>query len=353
MLSTIIDSGAFTAYTQKKTVNVKAYCDFIAANQQYIAKAINLDVINPQGPEKAAEAGWDNYLYALDRGLDVMPVFHAREQVKWLDKMLDKTNYVGLSGTSLVSPLEDKQWHRTIWNYVTDQNGCPIANFHSFGNTSMYVLLTFPFFSADSATWMIQSGRAARVRLQGKAYQFRSGKIKDTSYVDINDPLPKKQAWQEEIRSFGLDPDAVMSVKATPTELAMIRSYLVASDILRLEEQTASCTRYKLPIPLIGNKRQMIGGQEREGPCRIHFVISPSAYSFNFPLVATLGIKKVLVSYFYIATSPKGFWQEKLLPFLLDPLGYCLSGKDKKVFRFYSKLQEVLDKSSHVVGATV
>jgi hypothetical protein len=322
-ISLMLDSGAFSSYTQGKIIDVNEYIAFVLKNQQYISHVINLDVIQPGSPEIAAEAGRVNFLKMREAGITTIPVFHARERTRWLDFMLDETDYIGLSGTSLVSPKEDRQWHELIWSFCSDSQGFPISRFHSFGNTSERVLLTYPWYSADSATWMIQAGRAARIKIQGKSFQIRSSMIKDTNYILAGDTGPKKQSSDEAIRALGLNPDVLLSIQGTPSQLAMLRSYLVATDLLQLQEQTVSCTKFKTPASLLSIKRQLTGGTERVGTVLCHLVLSPSAMFMNFPVVAALNIKRVLISYYYVATAPKNFWDEMLLPFLSDPVGFC------------------------------
>lgn len=351
MINLCLDSGAFSAFTCGKPVDLKAYTKFCLEQERYIKLVVNLDVINPGNPEGAAKAGRDNFLQMRDAGVKAMPVFHAREAYKWLDLMIDECDYVGLSGTSLVSPLEDRAWSRITWNYITDNLGYPISKFHSFGNTSLYTLSTYPYYSADSSTWIVQSGRAARIRLKGKIYQLRSNMISDPNFISVNDAPLKKQAWEGEIRLLGLNPDQVMSVVTSATEMAMIRSYLVASDTLRLQEATADVTFYKARNPLIGSKKKLTGGTAREGACKIYFVVSPSAFHFNAPIIAALGIKNVLVSYFYVSTATKNFWQEKMIPFLEDPIGFCST--DKKISKFWQKLQEVTIRQEETEMATI
>lgn len=341
-ISLIMDSGAYSAFTQGKAIDIDAYCSFCSANWEYIDTVVNLDVINPKDPEVAAEAGMKNFLDMRNKGIAAMPVFHARESTKWLDQMLDITNYVGLSGTSLVSPVESRSWHRLIWNYVTDSEGRPIARFHAFGDTSEWSLLTFPWYSCDSATWMIQAGRAGRVKLKGKSYQLRSHSIGDANFISEADTGLKRESWEQEITELGLNPERVMNVKAKGSELAMIRSYLVAADLLKLQEQTAYVRRFLKPPSLITNKRQIDGGVERQDFTKVYFVISPSAWYFNFSVIAALNIKHILVSYYYVATAQKEFWEEQLLPFIDDPLGFC--EKHPKLKKFWDKLNEVLLK---------
>jgi hypothetical protein len=343
----VVDSGAYSAWTQGKAVDLDAYIAFLLKNEKYITHSVNLDVINPEGPDVAAAAGWTNFLKMRDAGVVTMPVFHAREKLSWLEKMLDAVPYVGLSATSLVSPVEGRYFYDICWHYCTDSKGRPIANFHAFGDTSPYSLLNYPFYSADSATWMIQAGRAARIKLQGKSIQFRSSKMRDTSYIASSDTGPKRQSWEEEFRSLGLDPTIAMNVAATPSETAMIRSYLVASDLLKLQEKTRTVTRFKKPVSLVVNKRSPDGGTERDGPCKVYFVLSPSAYYFNLPLIAALGIKNVLVSYFYVEGAPKAFWDERLVPFLYDPIGFCET--HPKLKRYWDKIQECILKAELAV----
>lgn len=342
----MLDSGAFTCFTRGKTIDVAEYSKFCIDNAQHVDHVINLDVINPKSPADAAAAGWDNLLYMKDKGIDAIPVYHAREDISWFDKMLEICHYVGISGTSLVSPSEQLHFYDLAFNYGTDSCGRPIAKYHLFGDSSPYALLNYPAFSADSATWMIMGGRAGSVKLNGRSYRLRSKTVNDANYISDDSEGLQKQSWEEECKFLGLNPEAVMKVAASGSELAMIRSYLVASDLLKLQERSVDCTYFKHPSKLLTNKRQFSGGTERVGPIKLYFVISPSAYAFNFPLVQALGIKNVLVSYYYVVHDNPKFW-EKLLAFMEDPLTFCQT--DEKVKRFYHKLQECLLKEEVTV----
>jgi hypothetical protein len=343
----MVDSGAYSSWTQNKPISLPEYTEFVLKNQEVIDSVVNLDVIQPGSPETAAAAGRENFLKMREAGVISLPVFHARESLKWFDLMLEECPYIGISATSLVSPREQQSFLDLAFHYGTDSKGYPIAKYHAFGDTAPKSLLSYPWFSCDSATWMISGCRAGSVKLKGKTYRLRSKVVSDTNYISDHDALPQKEAWQNEFRMLGLDPDAVMSVKTTPSQLAMIRSYLVASDILKLQEQTRGVTRFKKPGALIINKKQEAGGIEREGPIRVIFVISPSAAFMNFPVICALGIKDILASYFYIAKEKPRFWHERLVPFLHDPMAFIKS--DMKMSAFYSKLQEVLLKKESTI----
>jgi|SRR5208282_5735148 len=338
----MLDSGAFSAFSLGKPISLPHYINFIKTNQQHIGKVINLDVIGTGDAEQAAKEGRNNFLEMRESGLDVIPVYHAKESRKWLELMCDDCSYIGISGTSIVSSTQVYSFYAHCFQYLSDSQGRMLVDTHLFGDTSPMSLLNFPTRSADSATWMIQGGRAARVNLDGKSIQLRSTKIRDTSYICNSDNGPKRQSWEEAIIRLGLNPERVMNVKVTASEMAMIRAYLVLAELLQLQKRSASCTTFKKAKLLINSKRQLEGGKEREGPPVLYAVLSPSAFYFNFPLISLLNVRNVLVSYHYIVDAPKKFLDERLLPFLYDPMGFCEANPKTK--RYMDKMRECLIK---------
>lgn len=341
----LIDSGAFSAFTRGQPVDIDKYSAFLHENKEFAAHAISLDYIDPVSPEHAAAEGMRNYFYLRDKGHDkIIPVYHVREQIKWLDQMIAAgAEYVGISATSIVSQLESKVWHNIVWNHITDQKGRAIIQTHALGDTEETSLMTRPWTSSDSATWMLQAGMAARVKLQGKSYQLRSTMLRDTAFISVDDPPEKKEAWEIEIRRLGLNPDKLMSALGSPSEIAMMRSFLVASDLMHLQAKSAHVTRFKRTQDLLETKPAIqLHGKDREGACRVYMAMSPSAWMYNLPILAMLEIKNVLVSFHYVATAPKVFMQERLIPFLYDPIGFC--NDNPKLRRYTDKLREVMIK---------
>jgi hypothetical protein len=340
-LKLMLDSGAFSSFTQGLPVDLVAYTNFCLSNSKHVAHVVNLDVIKPGNPEVAASEGRQNFLYMKEKGVEVLPVYHARERLKWFDLMLNDSKYIGISATSLVSTVESLGFLDLAWHYGTDSQGYPLAKYHAFGDTAPYSLLTYPWYSADSATWMIQAGRAGSIKLNGTSFRLRSKKVQDTNYISEDMVGPQKESWERECKALGLKPDKVLSVQTTASQLAMIRSYMVASDILKLQERAEPVDRFKKPQSLIATKKSNASpGYRRVGPPNMYFVISPSAFYFNFPVVLALGIKHILVSYFYVSREKEKFWNEHLVPFLYDPYEFCQTHPKTKVF--WDKLQECL-----------
>ena len=96
-----VDSGAYSAYTQGKEINVDDYINLIN------------DIGDVVTVFAAAGLSWDNYLYMIERVKPeyvdkIMPVFHFQEDTKWLKQMLDFTfpdghhiKYIGLAVSTI------------------------------------------------------------------------------------------------------------------------------------------------------------------------------------------------------------------------------------------------------------
>lgn len=164
----ILDSGAFSAWTKKTNISVKDYTDFCIKHLDNVEYIVNLDVIpgefgkfdmTDKEIDKAALTGWKNYLYMIKRlpPEKIIPVFHQGEKFKWLQRMIDHCNYLGLSPANDRSTEEKIDWLDQCMRYVCDDKGMPIVKFHAFGVTSVRILRWFPWYSADSASWVIFS----------------------------------------------------------------------------------------------------------------------------------------------------------------------------------------------------
>ncbi len=80
-----------------------------------------------------------------------MPVFHQFESFDWLDRMATETGYVGISASNDrgVQQREKQFWLQRVFERV----GLRVRT-HAFGLTSSQLLNAYPFYSADSTTWM-------------------------------------------------------------------------------------------------------------------------------------------------------------------------------------------------------
>ena len=155
MYKVLLDSGAWSAYTQKKTISIDAYMEYIRENIKYIDYYVNLDVIGD--PLKSFE----NYKIMRDNGFTPIPVFHAETVSNtrtFLYKYLNYTNYVAIGAIAKMHTKRRIENLDLYFKSLVDDKGFPIAKFHGFGLTSLRILKYYPWFSVDSSSW-VQYGR--------------------------------------------------------------------------------------------------------------------------------------------------------------------------------------------------
>jgi len=137
-----LDSGAYSAMTKGAPLSVKAYGTWLKDNQEHISLYANLDII------RNAEKTWENQrILEEEFGLSPLPVFHVSEDWKYLERYLEKYQYIalGVAGT---------RYHQYFpWLVKCFQIAGKRAVFHGFGITTWNVLTAFPWKSADSTSW--------------------------------------------------------------------------------------------------------------------------------------------------------------------------------------------------------
>lgn len=145
-----LDSGAFTAFTQKTEIDPKLYAEFIHDNGDKFTTCSSLDAIGD--PEKSYQL-----LKELeDLGVKVQPVFHAREDDKWLIKYLEEGyDYIFIGGMVPETTNWLKGWLDYLFtNYLTDSKGRAVVKLHGFGLTDQQLMFRYPWHSVDSTSWL-------------------------------------------------------------------------------------------------------------------------------------------------------------------------------------------------------
>jgi hypothetical protein len=164
---------------------VDRYCEFLNQNKDKFAVYVNVDVIfNP-------ELSWKVQKYMESKGLNPLPVFHNGEDLKWLKKYVDNYEYIGIGGLGQI--VSKSQWAIGVgdpaFNIICDGNGYPKVKVHGFAMTSPELILTFPFYSVDSSSWM-QFGKYGLIVIPRKI----SGKfVYDVPPLIINVSSRKKR----------------------------------------------------------------------------------------------------------------------------------------------------------------
>jgi hypothetical protein len=148
-----LDSGAFSAFTQKTSVDLKAYIAFIKEHIDLLTVYANLDVIgDPEATER-------NQKTMEKAGLHPLPCFHYGEPIEYLYKLLKKYDYIALGGMAAgISTKDRSDWLDVLFSkHLCDGQGVPRVKVHGYGMTSLPLMFRYPWYSVDSTSWVISS----------------------------------------------------------------------------------------------------------------------------------------------------------------------------------------------------
>lgn len=177
----VLDSGAFTAWNVGKQVDFNEYRSFaVAVTKKWKStRTINLDVIPGEKGRTSTKnerlAGMEKSLDNADSlrkaGLKVMEVFHQDEPIEFLYKLLDRRQegeVLGLSPRNDVSLTMKAEWHRNVLSAIAAKYPAKqMPPCHGLAVTTDRLLRQFPYYSADSSTW-VNSFRFGAALMTGK-----------------------------------------------------------------------------------------------------------------------------------------------------------------------------------------
>lgn len=172
----IVDSGAFSAWTRGSTIDVDAYINWLNERSDYLEAAGQLDVIpgdrrngaTKQQTREAAAVTWDNYLYMRERLKNpdlILYTYHIGEPIEFLDHALqwrdrdgNKIKYMAFGGLVGKTRQVRKEFLSNCYHNILNSSN-PDIKVHAFGMTDYFLCNSFPIYSADSTTWIIQGSQ--------------------------------------------------------------------------------------------------------------------------------------------------------------------------------------------------
>jgi len=167
-----VDSGAFTAWTKGKSIDVDEYIDFINTYSEHIELYGQIDVIpgdiikghTAEQVEEAAAATWENYLYMrprMKKPEGLLYTFHVGEPYRYLEQALEWRDdngqpipYIALGGMVGKPMPTKKSFLDSCFNIIMKSSN-PKVKVHAFGMTSFSLLEAYPITSADSTSWIM------------------------------------------------------------------------------------------------------------------------------------------------------------------------------------------------------
>lgn len=180
----IVDSGAFSAWNKGRVIDIDAYIAFahsVIENGEKQGKKIfvvNLDVIpgkpgetknlnkiigdshqltsNKELIEISAKQGYQNLKIMVSNGIKPIHVFHQGENFKWVDRMIQYTDYIGISPANDMPVNSKKNWVTSVFEYL-HFNKINVDT-HGFAVWIPSLMKDLPWTSCDAATWRLVAG---------------------------------------------------------------------------------------------------------------------------------------------------------------------------------------------------
>ena len=221
-INAIIDSGAFTAWSVGKPVQLK---DLMDHNDQILRDYgdrhdfifIALDVIpgergryaTAEEIHAAVEQSFDNYLVMKQHYPNhyVLPVFHSGEEFSLRDKYLSHTDYICLSMDQGMSERERLEWGKRA--------AVPGFKYHGLAATGNRMVTEIDWYSVDSSSW-VTVGAMGGILWPAEGNRLR------TLPISTNSPLRHEAGKHYEtvteaerveidrfIRHYGFDPQVL------------------------------------------------------------------------------------------------------------------------------------------------
>lgn len=165
-----LDSGAFSAFTQGRKIDLDALIDFIHVHESELEIYAGLDVIGDH------DATMKNVQRMIDDGLDPVPTFHFGSDLAALDEMCQAFGYIALGGLVPLSG-SNKLHHWLDQCFRVIRRHWPVK-IHLFGITGQSTLERYPAFSADSTAAIVGGGL-------GKVFRFDRGRLTGDNWKDF------------------------------------------------------------------------------------------------------------------------------------------------------------------------
>lgn len=142
-----LDSGAFSAYTGGRKINIDDLITFI--KKHHIRTYAGLDVIGD------AEATKNNIAYMRNNGLKhVIPTFHHGEDMAYLKWYCENFGCVAIGGLVPIK-MKKRILQRFLDSCFHTISEYPDVKIHGFGVGSKWIMERYPFYSVDATTWNV------------------------------------------------------------------------------------------------------------------------------------------------------------------------------------------------------
>lgn len=165
----ILDSGAFSAWNKGVVIDIDQYITYAHRAIKRAERAgkqiriVNLDVIpgsvgktntlKKNVREEAAEKGYKNLMKMKANDITPIHVFHQGESYQWLYKMIEQTDYIGVSPANDVTNQSRTAWLTEVFTKLQSEQ--IEVDTHGFAVFMPTMLRALPWTSCDAISWLM------------------------------------------------------------------------------------------------------------------------------------------------------------------------------------------------------
>jgi len=131
---------------------LESYASFIQHYKHAVDYYVTLDAI--YNPEKTWEI---TMLLEEEYGLKPLPVIHCHSELKWFAKYIERGHtFIGIGGLGQgITKSSFLPWADKVFHFLCPApHKLPLVRTHGFAMTSWELLLRYPWWSVDSASWI-------------------------------------------------------------------------------------------------------------------------------------------------------------------------------------------------------
>jgi len=176
-MNIFLDSGAFSFMAKKSDIDYTKftleYIEFIRKWYDYIYCYAEMDIDLVVGYREVLKL---RKLFTPDIRPKLLPVFHPETRIfKDWENDCDEFDFLALGSKGSTTSAKSLQYYKRMVGYAYKHS----KRVHGFALINQEILKSFPFFSADSASWL-------SVNMYGRMFVFDSkdNKLKSESYRD-------------------------------------------------------------------------------------------------------------------------------------------------------------------------
>jgi len=186
-----LDSGAYGAWTRNTEIDVDAYIELLHEFKDDLWNYIQLDVKFDKNNtiEQSIRKTKENCRIMEQAGLHPIPVYHGTTyNMKYLEELLEKYEFIMIGGMA-----GEKFNLKVTLDEIFALNSKYKRKLHALGQTNNKVFLNYPFYSADSTSW-VHGGITNKLYYLQNYTSLKNFNIKEAipdeffkeNYLDIN-----------------------------------------------------------------------------------------------------------------------------------------------------------------------